>query len=346
MRLLTNLIAMVFCLGILPTGQVVLAQTSDAEAVRAVGEKWRTLYAEGRYAEIPELYSEDTLVLPRGRPIVAGRDGMRRAVGGLAAGRKVDISLTERELMVEGDLAWIISDFTVRYTSPDGTVSDPEFGRSMILFKRDADGEWRIHRDMDSPAPGPIPTGLDQAPPVWDGSERTEVTECDRWASSRYVRQRLAPPKSRSEIDVPSAIAQCLADLGTYPNDARILFHLGRLYGYTEDRDLAHFYRQQSAMAGNHNAIFLLAYLDLVTAKDDAVRCDAMGRIVDAARRGNYSAQMTFAAYHTDGRSDGCGKLANDEEIVAFVASAKSQADGFFETLLASHLERLTEQNN
>lgn len=352
MRQLVVLVAATLSFGLVPFTSLALAQTPDAEAVRAVGDKWQKLYAEGRYAEIPELYSEDTLVLPRGRPAINGREAMRQAVGGLAAGRKVNILLTERELNVEGDLAWIISDFVVHYTSSDGTVSAPEFGRSLILFKRGVDGTWRIHRDMDSPAPGPrqpaevgsMPhvTGTMQMAPAWDGSERTEATECDRMTSSRYVRQRLAPPTARAEIDVPRAIEQCLSDLADHPGDARILFHLGRVYGYAGDKAKTLSYRQQSAAAGNHNAIFLLAFLDLQSAQDEAAQCNALGRIVDAARRGNYSAQLTFATYHSDGRASGCGQLASDDEIAGFVSAAKPEVDGFFETLLASHLERVT----
>lgn len=125
-------------------------------AIRALGEQWRMLYESGRHAEIPELYTEDCLVMPRGRAAIVGREQMRRAVGGLAAGRKVDISIELREVVVQGDFAWSVAEFMVRYTPRDAaTPPRVEHARSLVVYRRDADGRWRIHRDIDAPAPEP-----------------------------------------------------------------------------------------------------------------------------------------------------------------------------------------------
>ncbi|MEE4210994.1 MAG: nuclear transport factor 2 family protein, partial [Parvularcula sp.] len=135
-----------------PTG---IAQSSDEAAIREIGERWHALYTSGAYDQIPELYTEDTLVMPRGRPAIEGREAMRRAVGGLAAGRRVQIDLQERELVVRPPYAWMINDFEVTYISRDGEESEVEYGRSLIIYREDEDGAWRIHRDFDAPAPRP-----------------------------------------------------------------------------------------------------------------------------------------------------------------------------------------------
>lgn len=345
-----------FCLtlGLLGAAHSAAAVTSgdpgDVAAIRAIGERWQKLYSAGRYSDIPELYTKDALIMPRGRPVVEGREGMRRAVGGLAAGRKVEIDIDEREIVVSGDHAWMIGDFEVSYTPRDGGTPTVERGRSLILFRRDRDGTWRIHRDMDSPAPVQTATAqastlpasptAQQSARAWDGSDRTVATQCDRLASSRYVRQRLAAPVAREDIDVPAAIAQCEADLARLPGDPRIHFHLGRLYSYAGNAGKALYHRREAAKAGNHNAIFLLAYLDYTSAADDNVRCRAAAEMKRAADLGNYSAQLTFAAFYLDARLPGCADLATDKEVASYVAAAKPAADGFFENLLATHLER------
>jgi ketosteroid isomerase-like protein len=326
--------------------------SDDLEAIRAVGRHWRELYASGRFAEIPDLYTVDTLVMPRGRPRIEGREQMRRAIGGLAAGRRVAIEVTEREAWVSGDYGWFVGDFRVTYSPPDPNAAPTtEYGRSLVIFRRDSDGRWRIHRDMDSPAPHPAPAvqpasaptpppapPAAPAPALWDPSTRTTATACDRMTASRYDRTRLAPPVARESIDVPAAIAQCEADLAALPGDPRILFQLGRVYGYAGDTARTLQYRQAAAAAGNANAIFLLGYLSWNAATDDAARCAAAREMKLAADRGNYSAQLTYASFYLEGRFDACADRASNDEVAAYVAMARPAVDGFFETRFADHL--------
>lgn len=315
------------------------ASGADAEAIRSIGITWKQLYAAGNYAAIPELYTEDTMVMPRGRPRIVGREQLRRSMGGLAAGRKVDIDVVERELIIDGDVAWFVGDFTVTYSPREGAgPSTTEYGRSLLLFMRGEDGRWRIHRDMDSPAPAPA--SVAKPPPVWDPKSRTEATECDRLASGRYDRHRLAKPVARAEIDVPAAIRQCEADLARLPGDARLHFHLGRLYGYAGDVAKTRMHREAAAAAGDPNAIFLLGYLDFTAAKDDRERCRAAEQMRLAADRGNYSAQLAYPAFALEGRFAACGNTATREQLAAYAAAARAEVDGFFETLFAEHLIR------
>jgi len=354
-------------------------RAADIEAVRAVGREWRAHYSAGRFEAIPELYTADTMVMPRGRPRIAGREAMRRAIGGLAAGRSVDIDVTEREIVVNGDIAWFIGDFRVTYTSPDAaTPSRTEFGRSLILFRRDADGRWRVHRDIDSPAPPPAGSAAQAAPaPVqlkastaagpaqpsgsaassaaaavqpsrpgagaavprmWDPASRTTPTQCDRLTASRYDRTRLAPPVAPEDMDVPAAIRQCEADLARFPGDPRIHFQLGRVYSYAGDRAKTLEHRRAAAAAGNHNAIFLLAYLAWAGSTDTQVRCEAARDMRLAADRGNYSAQVTYASFFLENRFSACSDVASREQVAGYLRSARPAVDGFFETRLVEHL--------
>jgi ketosteroid isomerase-like protein len=322
-------------------------EAADIASIRAISGKWKALYAAGRYAEIPDLYTVDTLIMPRGRPVVNGREQMRKAIGGLAAGRRVEIDLTEREIVVSGKYAWVVSDFKVTYTTPNSSAPPTsELGRGLVVFRHDDDGQWRIHRDMDSPAPHAPAVALALTPVVpkrpvpamWNPASRTEVTACDRMTASRYDRTRLAPPVARDAIDVPVAIKQCEADLIKFPNDPRINFQLGRLYGYAGDKEKTLASREAAAATGNHNVIFLLGYLDWVAAKDDAARCTAASEMKLAADRGNYSAQITYATYFNEGRFKVCEGQATKAEVAAYVAAAKPAVDGFFETRLMEHL--------
>jgi len=329
------------------------SHAADVAAIRSVGQTWKDHYAAGRYALIPALYTQDTMVMPRNRPRIEGRPAMARSIGGLAAGRKVDIDMTEREIGVAGDFGWFIGDFRVTYT-PQTANAQPkvEYGRSLILFRRDADKQWRVHRDIDSPAPEPVATALAAIAPAqggttgaafataprWSGSDRTIPTDCDRLASSRYDRTRLAKPRPRDEIDVPAAIRTCEADLARLPGDPRLHFHLGRLYGYAGDVAKTLMHRRAASAAGNHNTIFLLGYLAWSTAKTEAARCAAHREMRDGADRGNYSAQLTYASLFLEGKFAPCPDTASPGDVADYVKAARPVVDGFFETRLADHL--------
>ncbi|MEO0996048.1 MAG: SgcJ/EcaC family oxidoreductase [Pseudomonadota bacterium] len=125
---------------------------AEADAIRRVGQAWISAYDNRDFDKIPELYTEDAWIMPRGRPKIVGREALRQALGGLAAGREIDIDVAERELVVAGDIAWFISDFRVTYGGTAGGAVT-ENGRSLIIYKRGHDGRWRVHRDIDSPAP-------------------------------------------------------------------------------------------------------------------------------------------------------------------------------------------------
>lgn len=325
---------------------------SDIAAIRAAGKAWAQAYADGRFAEIPEMYTVDTVVMPRGRTRIEGREAMRRAVGGMAAGRHVDIAVTEREVRAIGDFGWYLGDFRVTYTPKEaGAAPISENGRSLIIYRRDTDGRWRVHRDIDSPAPQLVPvsasgvapqlaaaSGSYEQPAIWNPKSRTVAVECDRMSASKYDRTRLALPIVHEAIDVPRAIAVCEADLARLPGDPRVLFQLGRLYGYAGDKAKTLAARRASAAAGNGNAIFLLGYLDFAAATDDAGRCAAATQMKLAADRGNYSAQLTYPSYLIEGKLDACADRATLAEAAAWVAAARPAVDGFFETRLADQL--------
>ncbi len=103
--------------------------------------------------------------------------------------------------------------------------------------------------------------------------------------------------------------------------------------------DFSRLHRERDAGAGNHNAIFLLGYLDWLAADAPAEKCAAAADMKLAAERGNYSGQMTYASLTMTGALDPCGG-AEEQQIAAFIDRAEPQADGYFELLLVDHLRR------
>lgn len=151
------------CLGLLLAMPMVRADARDeersaaaAEAIRQSGRDWTTYYEAGDYDAVAELYTVDTLVMPRNSRPMVGREQVRSSLHKLAGGRKVLVEATEKELVVAGDIGWVVSDFRITYTSADPAVAPRvDHGHALLIYRQDPDGKWRIHRDIDTPAPAP-----------------------------------------------------------------------------------------------------------------------------------------------------------------------------------------------
>ena len=174
---------------------------------------------------------------------------------------------------------------------------------------------------------------------MFDPKARTEVTRCDQLTALRYDRDRLAKHVDRADMDIPAAIAQCEADLAKWPNDPRINYQLGRVYGYAEQRPKSRAAREASAAAGYPAAMFLLGYLDMIAAKTDAERCSAGERIRLSADRGGYAGLVGYPAYVLDGHLKNCPGTADAQALLAYLERARPAADGFFERMLIDTLE-------
>ena len=127
---------------------------ADVEAIRALGDQWLKAYETRDADAVAALFTKDAWVMPRGRPPLKGRDAIRASVAASSDRRKITLWIEEEELVVTGDWAWTIGAFTITLGSPeDDQPPVSSSGRAMLIYKREADGDWRIHRDMDTPAP-------------------------------------------------------------------------------------------------------------------------------------------------------------------------------------------------
>lgn len=130
-----------------------------SEAMNSVYERFTRAYRLGEPDSVLVLYTEAPLYLPGQGRIVRGRDGVREQFGFLRAiaerGGTAHISFESVARGTSGDLAYDVGYYTLRQEGPDGSLSPPSRGKFTTVWKRDAEGRWRIHVDGFSPAPPP-----------------------------------------------------------------------------------------------------------------------------------------------------------------------------------------------
>jgi uncharacterized protein (TIGR02246 family) len=123
-------------------------------AIQAREKEWSAAYLAGNGAAIGALYTTDgASIQPAGDPY-SGRDGITKGyqaqLDTLAVTAREDIT---DEVIPAGDYAVEVGHFSYQATSKATKKPVSASGRYMVLWRKDADGVWRLHRDIGSEAP-------------------------------------------------------------------------------------------------------------------------------------------------------------------------------------------------
>lgn len=183
--------------------------------------------------------------------------------------------------------------------------------------------------------------GLATAAPFDPKPYSQDVTECDRLASHPEDPFRVAPGRSRSEIDLSAAIAACEAAVKADPKNPRLNYQLARVYGYSGVGEKAIPYRAVAVDADYPQALFVVGYLHLMGLnKQPQDTCRAGELIRRSAQQDRLAGQVGFVRWALAGRFDGCPVPQDRAEMLGFLEAAKKHAGSdFYKTLLIEVLE-------
>lgn len=93
------------------------------------------------------MHVEDAIVMMPNRPALEGREAIRAHFAGWPAFEGPGVELMEVE--VRDDLAFVRGRYRIRMSSAGiGEVADS--GKTLEIWRRQADGAWRIARSMSS----------------------------------------------------------------------------------------------------------------------------------------------------------------------------------------------------
>lgn len=122
---------------------------ADGSAIAAAQSLWEQAFATGDGAKAAEMaFTEDARLLPPNEPMVEGRVAVGKYwQGGFDAGfRDLKLGLVAVE-MVGDDTMIEIGTWAV--TVPDGSGGTSKAnGKALVVWKKQADGVWRMAHDM------------------------------------------------------------------------------------------------------------------------------------------------------------------------------------------------------
>ena len=123
------------------------AQTSvDQERIARTSRAFSQAYVSGDLEALSALYTEDALLLPPNRD-VRGRQAIRAYFTPGPGRRQVAHATTSSELRVDGDTAIDVGTWTSTWQR-HGEEPQTSSGRYLVVWKRGADGAWRMQYDM------------------------------------------------------------------------------------------------------------------------------------------------------------------------------------------------------
>lgn len=137
-----------------PGGTTTRIDATDSTAIVAAARAFSAAYMQGDAAAMAAMYTDDAAIFPEGTAVIEGRPAIER-YWTLPAGRRVtNHVLTPDHIELHDDIALDYGRFTAT-SEVNGRSSGPGFGKYLVVWKKGADGRWRMQLDMWNRAPNP-----------------------------------------------------------------------------------------------------------------------------------------------------------------------------------------------
>ena len=134
-------------------GLTVPAAADDVrQAIEQVNAQVMAAFKAGDAAAIASHYTETAKMLPPDATEVAGREAIQDLWQGWLDDGLKDLTLEAIEVEASGDLAYEIGSFSMQAPAENNTMITAT-GNYVVVWKRGADGNWRLHVDTWNDAP-------------------------------------------------------------------------------------------------------------------------------------------------------------------------------------------------
>jgi ketosteroid isomerase-like protein len=120
----------------------------DIAAIAAFNARYLKSINDGDIATLSSLTTEGHIMLPPSRPPIVGKAANDEANGRAFEQFDFDETWTPQETVVSGDWAHQRGTFTVVATPKAGGERREISGNFLRIYQRQANGEWRMIRDM------------------------------------------------------------------------------------------------------------------------------------------------------------------------------------------------------
>lgn len=121
---------------------------ADAEAVRKVESETMAAFDAKDADKLASYYADDAVLAVPGRDQAEGRAAYLAAMKEDFADPAFNVDFSSDKVEASGDLAYSRGRYTVTFTNPQTKQPETGTGTYVTLFKRQADGGWKIVADV------------------------------------------------------------------------------------------------------------------------------------------------------------------------------------------------------
>ncbi len=121
---------------------------TDDSLIRELQRAWFRATVNGDIATISELMTEDVVFLTPGRPPF-GRQEFIESFKAMNEHVVMNCDGEYVEIVVDGEFAYAMAHLDITVTPKNGGTAKQLSGNALSIFKRLADGKWRLSRDAN-----------------------------------------------------------------------------------------------------------------------------------------------------------------------------------------------------
>lgn len=148
----TVLLSLTICLGL--GGCASTTNSVDEVArVKAAADSWKAYYEAGDYDGLMTLYTDNPRVYLHGQPAIKGMPAVRAFFKPSVGKAKSKFQLDYEIIEVHDDTAVLVSKYWLTVETDDPKKPYLDEGRSLLIYQKDNNGDWKIAFDIDQATP-------------------------------------------------------------------------------------------------------------------------------------------------------------------------------------------------
>ena len=167
-----------------------------------------------------------------------------------------------------------------------------------------------------------------------------EITECDIEASHRLDPYHVAPGVLQKNMNFIKAEKACLEALKEDPDNPRLNYQMGRVYGYSGQWEKGMPYRMKAVEAEYPQSLFVIGWLYLTgNTINEKNPCKTFSMWKRSAELGRLAAQIALPRHYLLGDFDQCGGTLTNTQMNEFLENASKQDPNYYASMLIEDLK-------